>query len=155
MIDFFCCGYFFWTPLFATITSAVYIRAKNSRGQRHIRVTHEQLGLHSPRKNRCWLQARLFYSQARHPTPIEIALHRRHPLWKLRGVKGHDGRCLSLRQSKRALRFARVTFGFLLSPKMPSCSSSLLARALSDTNTIGWHVGDGRGRRVGRRGGGS
>lgn len=31
-----------------------------------------------------------------------------------------------------------VTFGFLLSPWMPSCSISLLARALSDTNTIGW-----------------
>lgn len=49
-------------------------------------------------------------------------------------------------KNNRVLRFARVTFGFLLSPKMPSCSISLLARALSDTNTIGWHVGDGRGR---------
>lgn len=39
-----------------------------------------------------------------------------------------------------------ITFGFFFfSPRMPSCSSSLLARALSDTNTIGWHVGNGSG----------
>lgn len=138
--------------------------AYSTREEKCIRERHKPLGLYTLRPYRTrgaaqpleisWLQTQLFYSQRCY----FIRLHfRAVTLQKLWQVKGHNEvfatwlQCLRFASTITVCLYTQrscnmeITFDFFFSPRMPSCSISLLARALSDTNTIGWHVGNGSG----------
>lgn len=148
MILGFCCG---WALLVAAVyhnhLSRVYrarwLKIAKISGTLESRINN--LACARFAKTGAGFKAKLFYSQTCYPTPSRLH-YRAVTSRKLQGDKGHNGSA-----SLRSKINQQITFGFFFSPKMPSCSISTLARALSDTNTIGWHVGGGGVHRGGRR----
>ena len=118
-------------------------------------------------ENRCnwatgigWLRSQLLYSQRCYSNPVKIAFQSRQSPEITAGQRSNCAICwvASVKvfwhnnNTHSTTPYKSITFGFFLfSPRMPSCSISLLARALSDTNTIGWHMGNRSGCQGERR----